>query len=523
MFTSFSTALSGLNAMTNAIDVTGNNLSNLNTTGYKDQSVSFQELLSESLGGSASSQVGLGVSRPVTTAQFTQGATQTTGNNYDAAIQGNGFFVVKNADKQTLFTRDGGFQVDANGYLTTTGGQRVQGWMTGNGSSVNTNGALTDIQVPVGETLQPKETTQLALGANLDATATATFSTSVTGGASGSITVGGSNNALNLVADGSTYHLTLANTDTTMAAAASDISSQLTAAGSSATAGVDGNGNLLIKSGASGPSAYVQILSGNANGTLGLSTTPTTNTGVNSNLSAVINAVDSLGNTVPVTLSFTKMTQGGQWNYTAAVPSSSVNAGSPTTIASGSVEFSNTGQLIAPSAINGNIALNVSGLSDGAAPMNVNWNLYKSDGTPMLTQFSEASGTSSNTQDGQTAAQLTGFSLGDNGQVLATYSGGSGTQQVVGQLALANVTNPQSLIGVADNNFSLGAGSAAPVIGAAGTGGRGSIQGGAIESSTVNIATEFSNLLTFERSYQADSRVVTVSDEMTQDAVGLVK
>ena len=522
MFTSFSTALSGLNAMSDAIDVTGNNLANLNTTGYKDQSVSFQELISEALGGSASSQVGLGVSRPVTTAQFTQGATETTGNNYDAAIQGDGFFVVKTADDQTLFTRDGGFQVDANGYLTTSSGQRVQGWLTNNGT-VNTNGALTDIQVPVGQTLPPKETTQLAIGANLDATANPTFGTSVNGGASGSITVNASNNALNVTIDGNTYHLTLAGTDNSVTAAATDITSQLSAAGSSATATVNSNGNLVITSGSTGPNAYVQVLAGSANSTLGLNTSPTTNSDTNATLSTTIDAIDSLGNTVPVTMTFTKMTGGGQWNYTASIPSSSVNAGSPTTVASGSIEFSNTGQLISPAAVNGNIPLAISGLSDGASSMNINWNLYKSDGTPMLTQFSEASSPSSNTQDGQAAVQLTGFSIGDNGQILATYSGGTGSQQVVGQLALANITNPQSLIGVADNNFSLGAGSASPVIGAAGTGGRGSIQGGAIESSTVNIATEFSNLLTFERSYQADSRVVTVSDEMTQDAVNLVK
>lgn len=522
MFTSFSTALSGLNAMSNAIDVTGNNLANLNTTGYKDSSVSFEELISEALGGTASSQVGLGVSRPVTTAQFTQGATQTTGNNYDAAIQGNGFFVVKNSDNQTLFTRDGGFQVDANGYLTTSAGDRVQGWLANNGT-VNPNGAMSDIQVPVGETLEPKTTTQLSIGANLDATAQATFSTSVTGGASGSITVGASNNALNVVADGTTYHLTLAATDTTVTAAAADITSKLTAAGSTASASVDGNGNLLIQSGGTGPSAYIQILSGSANSTLGLSTSPTTNTATNSTLSTTINAIDSLGNTVPVTIALTKMTEGGQWNYTATVPGNIVNAGSPTTVASGSIAFSSTGQLISPSLINGNVPLAITGLSDGAAPLSVNWNLYKSDKTPYLTQFSEPSSASSNSQDGQPAVQLTGFSLGDNGQVLATYAGGSGTQQVVGQLGLANITNPQSLIAVANNNFSLGAGTGLPVMGAAGTGGRGTIQGGAIESSTVNIANEFSNLLTFERSYQADSRVVTVSDEMTQDAVNLVK
>src|ERR1700733_7365964 len=117
MFTSFTTALSGLNAMTDAIDVVGNNLANLNTTGYKDQSLSFKELISEALGGTASSQIGLGVSRPDSTTSFTQGSIQTTGGQYDSAIQGDGFFVVKNASGgQVEYTRDGHFNVDANGY-----------------------------------------------------------------------------------------------------------------------------------------------------------------------------------------------------------------------------------------------------------------------------------------------------------------------------------------------------------------------------------------------------------------------
>lgn len=78
MFTAFSTALSGLNAMTDAIDVVGNNLANLNTTGFKNATVSFHELISQALGGNASSQVGLGTERPDSTSQYTQGAIQTT-------------------------------------------------------------------------------------------------------------------------------------------------------------------------------------------------------------------------------------------------------------------------------------------------------------------------------------------------------------------------------------------------------------------------------------------------------------
>src|ERR1700760_3615682 len=113
MFASFSTALSALSAQTTAIDVVGNNLANLNTPGYKTSVVSFHDLVTESLGaGLGDTQVGFGVGAPITLRQFSQGAIQTTGGPMDAAIQGDGFFVVQNAQGATQYTRGGNFQVD---------------------------------------------------------------------------------------------------------------------------------------------------------------------------------------------------------------------------------------------------------------------------------------------------------------------------------------------------------------------------------------------------------------------------
>ena len=92
MFTSFSTALSALNATTTAIDVVSNNLANLSTTGYKETAVSFQDLVSQSIGGT---QVGIGIGAALTTKEFTQGSLQATAGPLDGAIQGDGFFVVR--------------------------------------------------------------------------------------------------------------------------------------------------------------------------------------------------------------------------------------------------------------------------------------------------------------------------------------------------------------------------------------------------------------------------------------------
>ncbi len=129
MQTAFSTALSGLNADSTAINIIGNDLANLNTTGYKGNDVLFEDLLSQSIGtGGNPDQVGLGVGQATAVPQYTQGSLQNTNGPTDAAIEGEGFFVVNDANNQTLYTRDGSFQVNASGQLVTASGDAVQGW-----------------------------------------------------------------------------------------------------------------------------------------------------------------------------------------------------------------------------------------------------------------------------------------------------------------------------------------------------------------------------------------------------------
>src|SRR4026208_1776813 len=103
-FTSFSTALSALNATSTAVDVVGNNLANMNTPGFKASVVSFRDLVTQSLGaGLGETQVGFGTGRPPTVRQFTQGALQASSGVLDAAVQGDGFFVLKDSTGSQLF------------------------------------------------------------------------------------------------------------------------------------------------------------------------------------------------------------------------------------------------------------------------------------------------------------------------------------------------------------------------------------------------------------------------------------
>jgi flagellar hook protein FlgE len=244
-----------------------------------------------------------------------------------------------------------------------------------------------------------------------------------------------------------------------------------------------------------------------------------------------IQAVDSLGNSVPLTVTFTQTATPGQWNYQVTIPASDVSGSTGTTPVNllttpGTISFDSNGNLTAPAASASPVALTLPALADGAtigsAGSNVvNWNLYGTDGSATLTQFDQASAVSSNTQDGLTASQLTGVALGSNGLIQATYS--NGTTQTVGELAVASVQNPQSLVSEANNTFATSGTSSALTIGTSGTGGRGTVLGQSLESSTADITTEFANLLVFERSYQANSRVITASDEIVQDTMALIK
>ena len=182
MFTSFSTALSALGAHSTAIDVVGNNLANLNTPGFKASVVSFYDLVTQSLGaGLGETQVGFGVARPLTLRQFSQGAIQTSNGPLDAAIQGDGFLVLRNAAGGTIYGRGGNLQVNKNGALLTATGERVQGWVGATGN-VDTNGPIGDITIPVG-TLRPASATQtISFDMNLNAAATGAVVEKVSGG-----------------------------------------------------------------------------------------------------------------------------------------------------------------------------------------------------------------------------------------------------------------------------------------------------------------------------------------------------
>jgi flagellar hook protein FlgE len=169
---SFSIPLTGLNADSTELNTIANNLANMSTTAYKSESTGFADLFYQQIGTTGSGdpiQVGAGVKVASNYTNFTQGSINSTGDPTDVALDGNGFFVVENGGQEEL-TRAGNFSLTADGDVQTTAGLSVMGYPAVNGV-VNTNAALTPINIPVGQVEQPNATENLNFTANLDATA----------------------------------------------------------------------------------------------------------------------------------------------------------------------------------------------------------------------------------------------------------------------------------------------------------------------------------------------------------------
>ncbi len=170
---SFYIPLSGLNADSTALNTIANNLSNMNTTGFKSQTTNFSDLFYQQVGTTGSGdeiQVGTGVKVSSNSTDFTGGSVSSTGVSTDAAINGSGFFVLDAGNGSQLYTRDGNFQLSSTGTLESSDGQGVMGYLAVNGV-VNTNGGLANLTVPTGQVMQPAATTNFSMTQNLDSAA----------------------------------------------------------------------------------------------------------------------------------------------------------------------------------------------------------------------------------------------------------------------------------------------------------------------------------------------------------------
>ncbi|HEY1648511.1 MAG TPA: flagellar hook protein FlgE [Terracidiphilus sp.] len=412
---SFSLPLSGLAASADSLNVIANNLANLNTDGYKDQTLNFADLFNQMQGVSGNGdpiEYGSGVKVAGETANFTNGTVASTGVASNMALQGNGFFVVQDtADNQTSFTRDGDFSVNSQGQLVTSEGQLVMGYPAVAGQ-VSTSSILGPISVNQATNIPAVASTSIQMNTNLDAAA----------------------------GTGTTY-------------------------------------------------------------------------------SSPITVYDSLGSSHVLTVTYTN-TGANSWNYNISVPSSDITGGTgtSTTIATGSMSFDSSGNLTSPaSPVTG---INISNLADGAANMSLNWNLSSTSGGASITQQDAVSATTTTTQNGYGVGTLTGYSVLSDGTVEGQFS--NDQTLALGRVAVASFANPQGLQQAGSNDLQATFASGAAVVGQAGAGGNGTITGGAVEDSNVNLSTEFANMIVAQQNYDANAKVLTTMDQVSQATIQLI-
>jgi len=406
MLRALSAAVSGLRTNQAALDVIGNNIANVNTLGFKASQTEFADLLSQTIageqapasgvGGKDPMQIGLGSTLGAIRTLFTQGVIQSTNNPSDLAIQGEGFFVVKDGTDQ-LYTRAGAFTLDAAGTLVdNVTGYRLQG-------------ARGDIVISPGSMIPGSASTTETFGGNLDASK----------------------------ADGTTHVMTFS---------------------------------------------------------------------VN----------DSLGTAHTVSITFTKdyATTPGQWTWAATTTDPNITG---LTGATGAVTFDTAGAL--SSGTTASLGLAFAAAAGVATPQTVTLDFGSANNAAPLTANAANSTASLTSQDGFAAGTLRQWSIGSDGSINASYD--NGRNAVIDTIQLATFDNPGGLLHVGQNMFTVSSNSGIAHIGNPGAGGAGTLLPGALEGSNVDLARQFTDLITAQRGFEASARVIRVGDDILQTVVNI--
>jgi flagellar hook protein FlgE len=241
--------------------------------------------------------------------------------------------------------------------------------------------------------------------------------------------------------------------------------------------------------------------------------------------STTVAVYDSLGARHNLTLSFRPEDTNADgvrdsWSYQATVPGEDVTggtAGTPSVVGSGNVVFGPDGRIVTPSA---DVTLAVPAWSNGAAAQSVSWRLFDpATGDGNLTGFSGTSATSATNQNGYAVGLLRTLTVDQEGLVAGVFT--NGVTQQLARLALGTFNNPSGLLKNGQNSYLETNSSGTATIGGANSGGRGSVTSNSLELSNVDITQEFTDLIVSERGYQANSRIITTTDQLIQEALNL--
>jgi flagellar hook protein FlgE len=237
--------------------------------------------------------------------------------------------------------------------------------------------------------------------------------------------------------------------------------------------------------------------------------------------SVAIQIYDALGGAHDTTMTYTKVAGAPSWTYAWTVDGGDTAGGvvgTPVSLGTGTVTFGPTGALTAPVA--DVVMAATPAWANGAGPQIVTWDILRgTTAVPSLTGYAAKSSTTSIAQNGAAAGMVTNVNVNSEGKILAMSA--AGTSVLIGQLALVNFNNPQGLIKLGSNRYGPGESAGLPNIGVAGTGGRGTVVGAALEQSNVDMAQEFTQMILMQRGYQANSRTITVSDQLLQETLNL--
>lgn len=551
------TGLTGMSANQTRIDAIGHNVANVNTTAYKGTRTLFQTQFAQTVsmgtppsdrsGGVNPIQLGRGVGVGAIQRNFTPGSIEGTGIPSDLALEGNGFFVLRRGDGTQAYTRDGAFRVNTANQLVSLDGNYVRGY----GVDAQFNvvpGVLTDLSVPLGTLSLARPTENVIMDGDLSAASaiatqgSTTMTQALVSGAGApadgttqltdlrsadnaavalfepgaSITIRGATKGDRAVPDATFVVGTDGNTLQDFA----DWLERTLAIQENVGAGTPGvtieNGALVIRSNAGAQNA-IGITGNDLVGTTAAAPLPFTFTqtgdAAGDGIFTSFTVYDSLGNASQVNVSFaldSTPDTGPVWRYYVESPDSQSNT---RVLGTGTVTFDTQGNFV--SATGNPFTLDRTG-TGAASPLTFN------------VDFSQVHGLSTQTsavimaeQDGFPPGTLNDFGIGPDGVVTGTFS--NGLTRTLGQVAVATFANPEGLVAEADNLYVQGPNSGEPLVTEAGQFGAGLIQSGALELSNVDLSNEFIGLITSSTGFQAASRVISVSNELLDQLLLIVR
>lgn len=467
---SFNIGLSGIRAAAADLNITGNNVANAGTVGFKMSRSEFSDVYAASVLGSGSNAQGSGVGLGNVAQLFTQGNVNFTENSLDLAINGNGFFVTSNNGALT-YTRAGYFGTDRQGFIVNNSGERLQGFAVNPATGQINQGVRTDLRVDT-RSANPQATSAIESTLNLN-------STGVRPAAWAQVYD-------NFDFEGAVSNYFLQNgieqdaADEAQQSAAQDFATSARLVASRATFKPDDS------------STY--------------------------NSSTSVNIFDSQGNPHVLTKYFVK-TGGNAWDMHAYIGGQRVqvgdDAGNPAKL-----EFDPRGQLIAsrPLQVSGWTPLDKTGQPTGAVGSTGPGTGFTLD-LAGSTQYASGFAVTAVNQDGFTTGELAGLEIDSEGMLVARYTNGQTKTQ--GQLVLATFANQQGLTSLGKSSWAQSQASGEPVIGAPASGTLGSVQSGALEQSNVDLSEQLISMIVAQRNYQANAKTIQTEDAVTQTIINL--